>query len=122
MGSIREAVSGLPAPPLVIGGIGEGGSEQPQRVPRILGTATNTGLPWTLKGGRSGPEIDRPSLDLGQLKINGWRVKLVNCVALGWVPPMYLNIGFNIWARDFRFLGFLWVFSGFWVNLWGKRG
>ena len=58
-------VSGFPAPPLGEGGIGEGGSEQPRRLPRVPGTTPNTAFPGTLKGDRSGSEIDRPPLDLG---------------------------------------------------------
>ena len=58
-------VSGFPAPPLGKGGIGEGGSEQPRRLPRVPGTVPDTAFPRTLKGGRSGSEINRPPLDLG---------------------------------------------------------
>ena len=49
-GGIREVVSGLPAPPLGEGGIGEGGSEQPRRLPRVPGMATNTAISPDVKG------------------------------------------------------------------------
>lgn len=73
MGGNGEAVSGLPAPPLVISGIGEGGSEQPQRLTRVLGTGPNTTVPRMLKVGSSGPKNTRPPLDRGWQRIDGWR-------------------------------------------------
>ena len=44
-GGIGMVVSGFPAPPLLMSGIGRGGSEQPRRLTRVQGTERETTFP-----------------------------------------------------------------------------
>ena len=79
-----RVVSGFPAPPLGKGSIGEGGSEQPHRLPRVPCTGRKTTVLWTLKVGKSKSGNTRPPLDRGWQTMDGWRAsRLVEHVGEG---------------------------------------
>jgi len=81
----RKAVSGFPAPPLRISGLGGKGSEHLGLLTRGGGTATIPPIPRTLKPGTLVAENTRPPLDRARRKINGW-----------WG----LQYGVQLWERD----------------------